>query len=86
MYSVKLKKKASRFLKKLAVANDRKRIINAIEKLAENPFPSDAKRVEGYTEPKVFRVRVGSFRILYFVNYQNLTVYIEDIDKRERVY
>ena len=86
MFSVHYENQAARFLEKLATKEDGKRIIAKIELLAENPFPSDTKRVEGYQEVKVFRIRVGHYRILYFVNYQTSALYIIKIDKRERVY
>src|SRR3989338_7891836 len=68
------------------VKADVKRIIQKVEELAENPFPKDVKRVEGYSDVKVFRVRVGDYRILYFVRYENSTLFVVKIDKRERVY
>ena len=86
MFSVQYDKPASHFLKKLAVKADVKRIIQKVEELAENPFPKDVKRVEGYSDVKVFRVRVGDYRILYFVCYENSTLFVVKIDKRERVY
>ena len=86
MFSVKYENKASKFLNKLAVKTDVKRIVYKIEDLAKNPFPQESKRVEGYNDIKVFRVRVGNYRILYFVDYDNSKLYIINIDKRERVY
>lgn len=86
MYLVKYEKQAAKFLKKLVIKADVKRIINKVEELAINPFPKDTKRVEGYRDPKVFRIRVGTYRVLYFVDYANLKLYIIKIDKRERVY
>ena len=35
-----------------------------IELLKQNPFPSDSKRIVN-VEDKVFRIRVGKYRILY---------------------
>lgn len=86
MFSIHYENQAARFLEKLAVRDDIKRILNAIEKLTENPFPSDAKRVEGYTDVKVFRIRVGQYRVLYYVDYKASTITLVKIDKRERVY
>ncbi len=86
MFSIKYKNKPLKFLKKLAVKFDVKRIIDKIEELANNPFPKDSKRVEGYHDYKVFRIRIGSYRVLYFVDNKNLKLYIVNIDKRERVY
>ncbi len=61
------------------------RILEEIEKLQVNPFPKDVKRVEGYTE-KLFRVRIGDYRILYEVNYEENLMGIIRIEKRGRVY
>ena len=62
-----------------------KRILDEIEKLCMNPFPKDVKRVEGYAE-KVFRVRIGDYRILYEVDHDSSLLGIVKIDKRGRVY
>lgn len=35
---------------------------------------------------KVFRVRVGDYRILYTVNYEKKRVLIVNLDKRSRAY
>ena len=61
------------------------RIIESIGRLAEDPIPPDSKRIIGIKE-KVFRIRVGKFRVLYRVNYKNFCVVVIDIDTRERVY
>lgn len=86
MLSAKYENQASKFLRKLAVKADVKRIIDTVEELAVNPFPKDAKRVEGYHDVKVFRVRIGDYRILYIVDYEHSKLYILKIDRRERVY
>lgn len=62
-----------------------KRLLDKIEELRINPFDKDTKRVEGYSE-KVFRARVGDYRILYEVDYQNNLLGIVKIDKRGRAY
>lgn len=85
MFSVRLKKQALRFLKSLGRA-ECQRISRKIDALEQNPHPHEASKVQGYDGPKVFRVRVGSVRILYFVDYETSTVFIEKIDRRSRVY
>mgnify|MGYP006306136029 CR=1 FL=1 len=47
MLAAAYEKKAARFLKKLAVKDDVKRIFDKVDELIINPFPTDAKRVEG---------------------------------------
>jgi len=86
MFSAELKKPALKFLKSVKDKTVLKRIENKIDELENNPFPQDIERVEGYKNVKVFRVRVGDYRILYFVDYSSSKVYIEKIDKRSRVY
>lgn len=61
------------------------RILKRIEKLKHDPVLHDSKIVEGYRE-KLFRVRVGDYRILYEVDYNDNLIGIVKIDKRSRVY
>jgi mRNA interferase RelE/StbE len=61
------------------------RVITRIRALALDPNPLDAKRVIGRKE-KVFRVRIGDYRILYVVNRDKKSILIVTIDKRSKVY
>lgn len=84
MFDVEFSNFSKKFLKKL----DKQlviRIIRKIENLAKDPFPSDVKRVVGKKD-KVFRVRVGDYRIQYMVLYNKNLLFISDIDKRPKVY
>ena len=84
MFSVEFSSYAKRFLKK-AEKEIAERIVSRIKKLRENPFPSDIVRVVGKKD-KIFRVRVGDFRIQYSVIYENNLIFVSDIDKRARAY
>ena len=86
MFSAELNKSAIKFLKSIKDKTLLRRISDKIDELEKNPFPQDIERVEGYKDVKVFRVRVGDYRILYFVDYTSSKLYIEKIDKRSRVY
>ncbi len=86
MFSAELKKPALKFLKSVKDKTLLKRLSDRIDELEKNPFPQDIERVEVYKDVKVFRVRVGDYRILYFVDYSSSKIYIEKIDKRGRVY
>ena len=75
---------AQKFLKRAEkVLYDR--ILEKLKKLEVEPFPPDAKRVMGRQE-KVFRVRVGDYRILYVVYFERATILVADIDKRSKAY
>ena len=84
MHKIVLSPSAQKFLKK-ADSILYERLIKKLKALAENPFPADVKRVIGRKD-KVFRVRVGSYRITYVVYSENNEVLISDIDKRPRIY
>jgi mRNA interferase RelE/StbE len=61
------------------------RIYQRINALAVDPYPADAKRVRSRKE-KVFRVRVGDYRILYVIFWDTKHILIVTIDKRAKVY
>ncbi len=83
MFSVEFGSDAKKFLRK-AERDIGKRIIERIEKLKEEPFPKDVKRVVGKSQ--VFRIRIEDYRIQYSVLYERNLVFISDIDKRGRAY
>lgn len=84
MFDVEFSNLTKKFLKKLE-EQFKKRIITKIENLSEDPFPSDVKRVVNKKE-KVFRVRVGDYRIQYMIFYNKNLLFISNIDKRPRAY
>ena len=84
MFEAAYSKQARKFLKD-AEKILAKRLVKKIEELKAKPFLHDTKTVEGYKE-KLFRVRVGDYRILYEVDHANKIIGIVKIDKRPKVY
>ncbi|MEA3229851.1 MAG: type II toxin-antitoxin system RelE/ParE family toxin [archaeon] len=84
MFDIFLDIPAQKYLKKLDKKTTQ-RIVDSIAKLADDPIPHDSKRIMDETK-KVFRKRVGRFRILYRVDYENLVVVVIKIDLREHAY
>jgi len=85
MYEIEYSNKARDFLKKL----DRhiaERILNRIERLKQEPVPSDAKFMGRENNEKIFRYRIGDYRALYKIKEQERIVLITNVDKRPRVY
>jgi len=74
-----------RILSKNSIPKSSQRIIKAIEKLAEDTVHHDAKRIY-VTSEKLFRIRVGDFRILYRIDYEEIIIIIVSVDSRKRVY
>ena len=84
MLNIEFSSKSHKFLEKID-STTWNRLIKKIEGLQEDPFPSDSKRIIGRKE-KVFRIRVGEYRILYVVFFDKNLLFISKIDKRSRVY
>lgn len=80
MYKIIIKKPAKKFIDRLP-ANERKRIIAAIERL---PNGEDIKRLRGHDD--LMRLRVGAYRIIYTVNHGELIVCVIDAGNRGEIY
>jgi mRNA interferase RelE/StbE len=60
------------------------RIVNQIEKLGVDPFPSHTLKLEG--AKNLFRIRVGDYRLVYEVDRQAKQVVIHHVRHRRDVY
>ena len=61
------------------------RLIDKIEEtLVNNPVPHNAVPIVG--EHNVFRIRIGDYRSIYRINYQENKIIIVKLDKRSKVY
>lgn len=85
MFTISFTNRSEKDIQKLDVSMNL-RIKAKCEKLREDPFPSEVERVEGYKHEKVFRVRVGDYRILYIVIFEVKHIIIVKVDKRSRIY
>ncbi len=63
---------------------DQVRVLRAIRPLATEPTPPGSRRVRGYDD--VFRIRVGTYRILYRVEGRRLLIIILKIGHRREIY
>ena len=80
MYQIIIKRKAKKFIDKLAL-NGSKRGVSAIQQL---PNGEDIKKLKGHDN--LLRLRVGNYRIIYTVDRGKLIVYVIDIDNRGEIY
>lgn len=80
MYQILIKKRAKKFIDKLP-ATEKRRVVEAIEKLPEG---DDIKKLRGYEG--VLRLRVASYRIIYEVDNDRLIVTVIDAGNRGQVY
>jgi mRNA interferase RelE/StbE len=63
--------------------NDLKRIMERIGYLAENPRPVGCEKLSGQEK---YRIRQGSYRIIYSIQDSRLTVWVVKIGHRREVY
>lgn len=61
-----------------------KKIIQHIDELENNPYPNGSKKLVGFEN--VYRLRVGTYRIVYEVYNKKLVIIIIDIDVRGNIY
>lgn len=82
MYELLFKKKA---IKAIAKINDPyySAIIDAIDGLAENPRPLGYKKLTGTSG---YRIRVGTYRIIYDIFDNKLIVQIVNVGSRGDIY
>jgi mRNA interferase RelE/StbE len=61
-----------------------RRVVAAIERLADNPRPAGCSKLSGFRD--VWRIRIGDFRVLYRVQDKQLIIEIIRIGNRRDVY
>ena len=81
-YEVFIERRAQRALAKVPEPH-RDRIISAIRRLGQEPRPSGVKKLAGR---EAWRIRVGSYRILYEIHDARLVVIVVEVGHRRDVY
>ena len=82
-YRVDVSATAERQIRKLEVS-DQVRVLRAIKQLADDPRPRGCRKLQGYDD--IFRIRVGTFRVIYSVESDRLVVIILKVGNRRDIY
>lgn len=82
-YRVNLQKSAAKQLKKLPI-REQQRIGQKLQGLEQTPRPRDCKKLIG--EDNLYRVRVGTYPIIYSVKDAELIVLVIRIGHRGSIY
>ncbi len=82
-YKLRIKKSAAKELEAIPRKSDRRRIVSRIEALAENPRPNGCQKLSGSER---YRIRQGSYRVVYAIEDDLLVVYVVKIADRKSVY
>jgi mRNA interferase RelE/StbE len=81
-YSIRFKKSVTKDLRSIP-ANDVTRILKRFDEIAENPRGPGCLKLSGQSR---YRVRLGSYRILYEINDVTVVVLIVKVAPRSSVY
>ncbi len=82
-YKIEVSATAEKQLGKLP-RNDQVRIARAISLLAETPRPRGCRKLTGYED--IFRIRVGTYRVIYSVEQAEILIIILKIGRRKDIY
>ena len=82
-YVIDLAPAADRDLRRLSVSIQR-RIVAAIEKLADDPRPPGVVKLAG--DENLWRIRVGRYRVVYEIHDKRLLVVVLRVGHRKDIY
>lgn len=82
-YKVLIKPSAVKELENIPRKKDRQRIVERISTLADDPRPHGSQKLSGNDR---FRLRQGSYRIIYSIEDDALIVYVIKVGHRKDVY
>jgi mRNA interferase RelE/StbE len=82
-YRIDFKPSAAKSLAKLPT-DLQKRIVRAVELLADNPRPHGVVKIAG--DDNLWRIRVGDFRVVYEIHDRVLLVMVLHVGHRREVY
>ena len=82
-YRLLIKPSAVKEIEAIPSKQDRRRLVERIARLAENPRPFGSEKLSGQEK---YRLRQGRYRILYLIEDQNLLVFVVKVGHRKDVY
>jgi mRNA interferase RelE/StbE len=82
-YRLLIKPSAVKEIEAIPTKQDRRRLVDRIESLADNPRPPGCQKLSGFDK---YRVRQGRYRILYMIQDDRLVVTVVRVAHRRDVY
>lgn len=82
-YTVRLNARVGKVLNRLP-PDVRRRIVRRLEALEDNPRPRSVEKLAGVDD--LYRVRVGTYRIVYTIRDRELVIIVVRIGHRRDVY
>ena len=78
-WALKVREKVYKDISRFPV-EDRERIIRVIENLPNNPYAGDIEKMKG--EERMWRRRIGDYRIFYEIIPQDRVIYVFKVERR----
>ena len=82
-YKVFIKRSAAKELAAIGSRKDRRRLVEKIRSLSDDPRPSGCQKLSGSDK---YRIRQGAYRIVYAIQDDRLIVMVVRIAHRQDVY
>jgi mRNA interferase RelE/StbE len=82
-YRIFIKPSAAKELEAIGNRKDRRRIVARIQSLADDPRPPGCQKLSGAEK---YRIRQGSYRIVYAIKDDRLVVLVVKVGHRKKVY
>lgn len=82
-FEVRIKPSAVKEIERIPRKKDRRRIVEHIARLADDPRPPGCRKLSGRDR---YRLRQGSYRIIYAIADAKLVVYVVKVGDRRDVY
>lgn len=82
-YKISIKRSAVKEIETIPQKRDRQRIIRRIGQLSKDPHPPGSKKLSGHDK---YRIRQGSYRIIYSIADDELIVVVVRVGHRKDVY
>lgn len=82
-FEVLVKRSAVKEIESISRKRDRQRVVDRIRQLADDPRPPGCRKLSGRDR---YRLRQGSYRIVYAIEDEKLIVYVVKVGHRRDVY
>ena len=82
-FEVLIKRSAVKEIESIPRKKDRQRVVRRIGQLADDPRPPGCRKLSGRDR---YRIRQGSYRIVYAIEDERLIVYVVKVGHRRDVY
>jgi mRNA interferase RelE/StbE len=82
-YDLRIKPSAGKEIERIPRKGDRKRVVSRIQALADDPRPQGCTKLSGSEQ---YRVRQGSYRVVYAVDDVEQVVLVVKVGHRRDVY